>query len=125
MRLRFDTDNIFLIKFFKIFIVVTGVLLIFVVPPFHEPDEPHHFLRIQQIASGEMFGTVDTVRMQMGQFLPKSLEKISKPFEEMIFQPDKKTSRYAIFELLKVLLLRVISEKRDVILVFTRDKEVR
>ena len=88
--------------FFKVLITITGFLLVFVVPPFHSPDEPNHFFRVNQIAGGVMFGTVDTVRMQMGQYLPASLSTIFKPFEGMIFVPDKKTSFDTISGLLKV-----------------------
>ena len=102
MILNFNKSNLTFINFFKVLITVTGLLLVFSVPPFHEPDEPNHFWRINQIAGGEMFGTVDTVRMQMGQYLPASLNTLFKSFEDMIFVPDKKTSFKTISGLLEV-----------------------
>ena len=102
MMLNPTKDNLNFINFFKGLITVSGLILVFAVPPFNSPDEPNHFWRIHQIAGGEMFGTVDTERMQMGQYLPASLDTLFQSFQGMIFEPSKKTSFKTITELFKI-----------------------
>ena len=89
-------------QFIKFGCLIVGLVLVFVVPPFQAPDEPNHFYRINQIANGEFFGTVDTAQMEMGAWLPKSLATVADTFETLIFQPDRKTSRRVIFTKLAV-----------------------
>ena len=68
--------------------IIWGSLTVFITPPFQVPDEPNHFLRAFQIASGDLLP--ENQNNRVGGFVPSSLEKTILLFINIPFHPDQK-----------------------------------
>jgi len=96
-------ENVSPLRFFIISAVIFGSLFIVITPPFQTPDEPAHFLRINQVSSGNLI--VDEINGVVGGTLPNSLKKTinyttSKPAIE--FAPNVKYDIYRTEHAIKV-----------------------
>lgn len=62
-------------KLFLPLFLVAGLVFVFVVPPFQNPDEPMHFYRGYQVAKGHVFSTPDTAGLYGGD-IPLSMREL-------------------------------------------------
>ena len=73
---------------FVSFAIVFGILTVLITPPFQGPDEPAHFFRVYQLASGTFFPVTNSNRV--GGYIPISLVKTHEIFKGIQFHPEKK-----------------------------------
>ncbi len=88
--------------FFLIVGFIFGLTFLILTPPFQVPDEPNHFYRAWQIASGQLFPTKQDNRL--GSFMPKSLIKAVNAHLDIKGNPYAKTSFKNIREQLQIKL---------------------
>lgn len=76
-------------RFFLIGSFLTGLVLIFLVPPFQSPDENSHFFRAYQISEGKWMGE-KLNENRLGGNLPSSLGAMDVAFKPLRYQYDQK-----------------------------------
>jgi len=81
---------------FVSFAIVFGILTVLITPPFQGPDEPAHFFRVYQLASGTFFPVTNSNRV--GGYIPISLVKTHEIFKGIQFHPEKKIEYKMITE---------------------------
>jgi uncharacterized membrane protein len=77
-------------RFFLIGSFLTGLVLIFLVPPFQSPDENSHFFRAYQISEGQWMG-VNMNGNRLGGSLPSSLGAMDAAFKPLRYNYEEKT----------------------------------
>ena len=97
-------------KFWFLLTLVMGFSFIFVIPPFHSPDEFNHFYKIYHISEGHFLGEIDTASMQLGGHIPKSLLAVSHPFEKAVFKTDIKIPKDTILAYLNYPLYKLATQ---------------
>jgi uncharacterized membrane protein len=75
-----------------------GVAFIVLIPPFQTPDEDHHYLRIQHIVNGHLWGEVSTDKQRLGGNVAAGLSKVYEPFMGITFDRRKKIQPQLIFD---------------------------
>jgi uncharacterized membrane protein len=83
-----DTWSNIVLKYGFTFAFIIGVFYIFVIPPFHTPDEFNHFYRSYQITDGHFLGEFNHDSSDVGGYIPKSLHFVGAPFEYMATNRD-------------------------------------
>lgn len=73
---------------FLFFAMSWGALTVFITPPFQVPDEPNHFFRSYQIATGKIFPEIRN--NQVGGFIPLSFINTYDLFSGIAFYPERK-----------------------------------
>lgn len=81
--LSLKPQNIFLLIAF-----IWGILTVFLTPPFQVADEPNHFYRAVQIASGTFYP--ETKNNQVGGTIPVSVINTCTMFTDIPFHPERK-----------------------------------
>lgn len=77
-------------KIFLVAAIIWGTLTVFLTPPFQVPDEPTHFFRAYQVASGNFMPV--TRNNRVGGYIPVSMQQMSLYFDHIPFHADQKTS---------------------------------
>ncbi len=77
-------------RYYFLSALIIGIFYVFLLPPFHSPDEPNHFYRIYQITEGHFFPEMNPAKDSLGGGIAKSLITVSAPFLPAIFQKDVK-----------------------------------
>ena len=90
MKLPFSPAPSHLERYFVPFAAILGLVYIFMLPPFHSPDEFNHFYRIYNITEGNIFPELNGDRSHLGGYIPRSLKTVSAPFERAVFHPEIK-----------------------------------
>lgn len=65
----------FVQKLFASLFTVAGLIFVFAVPPFQNPDEPMHFYRSYQVATGHVFSTSNESQLYGGE-IPLSMREL-------------------------------------------------
>jgi len=76
-------------KIFLFTAIFWGTISVFITPPFQVPDEPAHFFRAYQIASGNFFPV--TQNNMVGGIIPLSIIKTVDFFVKIPFHTEQKT----------------------------------
>ena len=76
---------------YSLIILLTGIILVFLIPPFQSPDEQTHLYRAYQLSEGHV--TTKHLSYGAGDLLPKSLSDSFENYRYIIFKPDEKVSR--------------------------------
>lgn len=79
-------------SYWLVFTFLTGIGLVFIIPPFQSPDEFNHFYRAYQISDGQFVGEFDNTRMQLGGYIPESLIYNSTVFDSLMVRKSNKTT---------------------------------
>lgn len=89
-----------LARAFVVLSLLSGIALMFLIPPFQSPDEPEHFFRIFQISEGHLVSEVrsqgDGKMIVAGGMIPQGLLEQTPQFHRLAFQPAIKTSWFEI-----------------------------
>jgi uncharacterized membrane protein len=88
-------------KYFVITSLCFGLLYCLIVPPFQVPDEYNHFFRSWQITEGVLIG-VKSADKRLGGELPSSLIQVAKPFYNIRYNKNNKTSLDTILVYVKI-----------------------
>jgi uncharacterized membrane protein len=91
-----------LFNIWKYGVLWIGFALIFIVPPFHTPDEYNHFYKAYAIADGQMTPVVDYQNWDLGGYIPRSLVTVVEPFKRGIFDINYKFSYDTIWHYCQV-----------------------
>jgi uncharacterized membrane protein len=91
-----------------------GMVLVFLTAPFQSPGEFQHFYRAYQVSEGQWAASYQG--NVGGGYLPVSLTEVVKPFYDLRFHGERKTSAAQISESLKVPLN---SDQRDFVAFIT------
>lgn len=74
--------------YYSIIILIVGLVLVFIVPPFQAPDEQTHLYRAYQLSEGHI--TTKRLSYGAGDNLPRSLSDSFNNYKYLIFKPDEK-----------------------------------
>jgi uncharacterized membrane protein len=86
---------------FLLIALMSGMVLVFMTPPFQAPDEPSHFYRAYQISEGTW--KAQRVAGRVGGVLPRSLAQTAEPIvAQVAFRYERKTTPGAILDLLHI-----------------------
>ncbi|MFT8587992.1 DUF2142 domain-containing protein [Acetobacter orientalis] len=80
-----------LITFYAIFSIINGLLCITLTPPFQVADEPNHFMRVLQIAQGNLVG-IRQSKTESGALLPMTAPMFAASFNKLPFAPQEKVT---------------------------------
>jgi uncharacterized membrane protein len=86
--------------FFLLLALPTGLLLIFLTPPFQSPDEVNHFFKAWQISEGHWVGQKQDDRV--GGKIPRSVIQVTKPFLAARYDPHSHISSETICDAAKI-----------------------
>lgn len=77
-------------RFFLFTGLLTGLLLLFLTPPFQAPDEFNHFYKAWQVSEGTFTGVRHNDRV--GGFVPAGVVEFGKPFQRVRFNSGSRSS---------------------------------
>jgi len=87
-----------LARVFLVLSFISGIILVFLIPPFQSPDEPEHFFRVFQISEGHITSEVrpqdrgPNALVVAGGMMPQIFVDQNTQFYRLAFDPSVKTS---------------------------------
>ncbi|MCB0602555.1 MAG: DUF2142 domain-containing protein [Saprospiraceae bacterium] len=79
---------------FVLLSIVFGIILVFLIPPFQNPDEPAHTYRAYHLASGHLFGIQENGRS--GGMVPAWIVKLDSTTRYLRNKPDAKYTNHNV-----------------------------
>lgn len=98
-------------KFFVRVAIGFGMVLIFLIPPGHVPDEPNHFYKAYAISKGDFGGQVQDRRL--GGVVPKSIVQFFKPFNKLRYHYEERITFSDYLKVAKIPLNTKIEAFQD------------
>jgi len=89
-------------RVFLLVSIIWGSLTVFLTPPFQVPDEPAHYFRAYQIATGRLLPV--TIDNKVGGYIASSMIKFLEIYNMVPFHPEQKINNEMISKSLDIRL---------------------